>query len=369
MSEIQRNAPPPKAPISESTPVVESKKPIFDSSAATDVGKVRDHNEDVVRIDEQNLRHMGIDGLYIVADGMGGHAAGEVASAIAADVLAQQCLKQEFPRQNQGFNQLPPDEKIKASLALQEKQRQWLVEAVGQANKAVFNQREKEGIDMGTTLVVAIRSGDQVAVANVGDSRLYIIAKDGETINQVTEDHSLVARLIASKQITAEEVKVHPQRNVIYRTVGDKPRLKADVFFTKIPRGGSMVLCSDGLSGMVEDDQIRRIVVSTPTSSKATSELINAANAAGGQDNISAIVVRNVAESLEKSPGLRTEKEWNESMQNMLEDPIARTAYLRSGSLPAAAVAFENRAKISSGEMTKEQYLELVRRVLATGKA
>ncbi len=365
MSEIKGNAPEPQ-PNPESAPPVENEKPVFDSSAATDVGRERDHNEDAVRINEQNLG-AGIDGLYIVADGMGGHAAGEVASAIAADVFAQQCFKEEFPRQAQGFDQLDPEQKLKDALALQEKQKQWLLAAVGRANQAVFNRRQQDGVDMGTTLVAAIRSGDRVAVANVGDSRLYIISGDGKTIQQVTQDHSLVAKLVAVKQITAEEAKTHPQKNVIYRTIGDKPKVEADVFFAKIPPGGAMVLCCDGLSGMVEDGQIGRIVVSSGSAQEATKKLIAAANAAGGEDNISAIVVKNTGKTPEKSPDLKTEKEWGETIQDMLKNPVAKTVYERTGSLTAATVAYENRDRI--GRMTKDQYLALVKKVLLAAKA
>jgi protein phosphatase len=337
----------------------EGEKFIFDSGGKTDVGKVREHNEDSILGNEESFKDKGIDGLYIVADGMGGHAAGEVASAIALDVLKQQCKKGEFPRGVQNFGQLTQDE-----------QRQWLTKAVGQANSAVLTRRQNEKSDMGTTLVAAIRSGDQVAVANVGDSRLYIISGDGRTIQQVTQDHSLVASLVAAKQITAEEAKVHPQRNAIYRTIGDKLKVEADVFFAKVPAGGSMILCSDGLSGMVDDEQIRKIVVSASNSNDAAQKLIDAANAAGGSDNISAIVVKNTGKLAEKpverSGDTKTEKEWGETIQDMLRNPVAKTVYLRTGSLTAATVAYENRDKIS--QMTKDQYLALVKRVLLATK-
>lgn len=279
----------------------EGQRPRFDSDAASDVGKVRDHNEDCVLVNEGGvIQSRGIDGIYVVADGMGGHGAGEVASAIAVDVVNQQVGKRKFPRGINQFSQLTLDE-----------QQKWLSGVVNQANHAVFERRKRSTDnaekDMGTTLVVAVRSGNQVAVANVGDSRLYIISGDGKTIQRITRDHSLVERLVETRQITAEEAKVHPQRNMIYRTIGDKPQVEAGVFFDMIPRGGAMLLCSDGLSGMVENEQIRQIVVSSGSAQEATRRLIEAANVAGGEDNISAIVVKNetAAEKERKSPETR----------------------------------------------------------------
>lgn len=347
------------APGLEVVAAAEARKIVFDSGGKTDVGKQREHNEDSVLGNEENFKDKGIDGLYIVADGMGGHLSGEVASAIAVDVIKQQCIKGEFPRGVQNFGQLT-----------QEERKQWILEAVNKANSAIFLRGKTEGSDMGSTTVMAIRSGDEVAVANVGDSRAYTISKDGKVINQVTKDHSLVAKLVESGQITEEEAKVHLQRNVIYRTMGDKPKVEVDVFFAKIPSGGSMILCSDGLSGMVDDDQIRKIVISAPDSNTAASRLIDAANAAGGNDNISAIVVKNTGKmaeisgkSPERPPGSKTEKEWNDLMLEISSSPIAKTIYLQTGSLTAAAVAHEYRDEIISGRMDKVQYLDLVKRV------
>lgn len=350
----------------EVVPAIEANKIVFDSSGKTDVGKQREHNEDSVLGNEESFKHKGIDGLYIVADGMGGHAAGEVASAIAVDVIKSQCIKGEFPRGIQNFGQLTQDEK-----------RQWISDVISKANAAIFNRGKGkgEGNDMGSTTVMAIRSGDEVAVANVGDSRAYMISKDGKTISQITQDHSLVANLVAAGVIDEEQAKVHPQRNVIWKTMGDKPKIEPDVFFAKIPSGGSMILCSDGLSGMVDDDQIRKIVTTALSSSDASQKLIDAANAAGGQDNISAIVVKNTGKmaeisvkSPERSPGSKTEKEWNDLMREIANSLIAKTIYLQTGSLTAAAVAHEYRDEIISGRMDEAQYLEMVKRVKNAAK-
>lgn len=346
-------------PVLEVSPIVEANKTIFDCGISVDVGKVRDHNEDTAGVFENQagLPERGIDGLYIVADGMGGHAAGEVASAISVDVILQQCGKREFPRQVKSFSQLTQDEK-----------RQWISEVISQANQAIFNRSKSEGNDMGSTTVMAIRSGDEVAIANVGDSRAYMISKDGKGISQATKDHSLVSEMVRKGIITEEEARDHPQKNVIIRTMGHKPQVEVDVFFAKIPSGGSMILCSDGLSGMVDDGQIRKIVTSALSSSDASKKLIDAANAAGGQDNISAIVVKNTGRMAEKSADVRKDKEWKETMQDMLQDPIAKTVYLRTGSLTASAVAHEYRDEIISGRMDKAKYLEMVKRAKRAAK-
>ena len=223
----------------------------------------------------------------------------------------------------QNFGQLTQDEK-----------KQWISNVISKANAAIFNREEVEETDMGSTTVMAIRSGDEVAISNVGDSRAYMISKTERRSIKLLKDHSLVASMIEHRLITEEEAKVHPQRNVIIRTMGHKPQVEADVFFAKIPSGGSMILCSDGLSGMVDDEQIRKIVVSASSSSDAAQKLIVAANAAGGNDNISAIVVRNTGKLAEKFPegsgDVKTEKEWGESLQNVFNNPIARTVYLRT---------------------------------------
>lgn len=221
---------------------------------------------------------------------MGGHQDGEVAAETTAETVVNQALNLGFLHGASSYSKMSQEDK-----------REWLQKVVHQANMAVLAERQKRGSNMGSTLVMAVRSGEEVAIANVGDSRAYLIAGDKKTMRQVTRDHTMAARLVELGQISPEEAKVHSQRNQIYRVMGqeslEQESLEVDVFFDEIPRGGSLLLCSDGLSGMVDDGEIGRIIVSSASAQEATRKLIEAANAAGGEDNISAIVVRNVSEA------------------------------------------------------------------------
>jgi protein phosphatase len=143
---------------------------------------------------------------------------------------------------------------------------------------------------MGSTMVAAVIEGSTAYVTHVGDSRVYLINSQG--IRQLTVDHSLVERLVATNQITREEARRHPQRNVIYRTIGDKAKLELEVTVHRLKPGDQLLLCSDGMSGMVEDQTIYRIVSSASSPQQACDDLIAAANQAGGDDNISVIVVK-----------------------------------------------------------------------------
>jgi protein phosphatase len=142
---------------------------------------------------------------------------------------------------------------------------------------------------MGSTLVAVVLDADRACIAHVGDSRAYLINAQG--IHRLTTDHSLVERLIATEQITREEARHHPQRNVIYRTIGDKAQLEVDVSTRKLAIGDYILLCSDGLSGMVKDDAIQACVLQATSPQAACDDLVNAANAAGGDDNISVVIV------------------------------------------------------------------------------
>lgn len=244
---------------------------------STDVGMVRDHNEDNEIATEKGLLSGKIPltyGLYIVADGMGGHAAGEDASDLAIE-SAQRTL-------SEGAHKLDkPDSR----------QMQTVVrDACLAANQAVFDERTRRGSDMGTTIVAALRIGDRVAVGNIGDSRAYLI--NAREIKPITVDHSLVQRLIETGQITAAEARSHPQRNLIYKVVGDKPNIEPDVFSVRLQQGDRMLMCSDGLWEMVEDPLIWRTVLAYQDPQLACEQLIALANKAGGEDNITAIIVQ-----------------------------------------------------------------------------
>jgi serine/threonine protein phosphatase PrpC len=220
-------------------------------------------------------------GLYVVADGMGGHAAGDVASGLAISTMAENMATHLLvPQLSSAVNS---NEAFDAQL--------WLANAVQAANEAVYAQRQSTDTNMGTTLVAALIIGNKVHIANVGDSRAYLINTNDE-IRQITTDHSLVERLIATGQIQPDEARAHPQRNVIYRTIGDKEKAQVDFFVQNLNPGDSLLLCSDGLSGKIEDAEISQIINSSQSPQEACERLIQAANDSGGDDNITAIIVQ-----------------------------------------------------------------------------
>jgi protein phosphatase len=249
----------------------------------TDVGMVRDLNEDSLLVLELDRVHRSMSepiGLFVVADGMGGHAAGDVASGLAINTMARKMASELLAPQLTGDLDM---ESFDA--------KRWLEDSVETANAAVYSHRLSAGTNMGTTLVAALVIGNVAYVANVGDSRAYLIAeKDG--IKQITTDHSLVERLITLGQITPDEARTHPQRNVIYRTVGDKQDVEIDSFVQKLNPGDSLLLCSDGLNGAVDDIDIVRHVSRSLSPQQACERLVEAANANGGDDNATVIIVQ-----------------------------------------------------------------------------
>lgn len=243
------------------------------------VGKQRDHNEDslfafntVLAGEEDNLPI----GLFIIADGMGGHQHGEVASKVAirsmADLLMQKLVMPNIvlqPEEQEGSVQ------------------EYMRTGVELAQAAVV----KEVPGGGTTLTAAFSMGDQVTIAHVGDSRAYFITMDKQ-IQVLTRDHSLVRRLQELGQLTDKEAAVHPQRNVLYRAIGQAEPFEPDINTHQFPRPGYLLICSDGLWGVIDDPAILKIVVNSTCLAQACKELVDAANDAGGPDNISAILVK-----------------------------------------------------------------------------
>lgn len=222
----------------------------------TDVGCAREHNEDSLAVAPP---------LYVVCDGMGGHAAGEVASEIAVNVITERA----------------PDHPDAAALG----------QAVEEANLAII-RAANEGVGragMGCTCTAALLEKERLVLAQVGDSRAYLL-HNGE-MQQLTRDHSLVADLIEAGQITEAEARVHPQRSVITRALGSDPRTQPDLFEINVETGDRLLLCSDGLSTMLEDDQIAKILGSNPDPQRCAAQLVNEAVARGGYDNVTVIVV------------------------------------------------------------------------------
>jgi serine/threonine protein phosphatase PrpC len=245
----------------------------------TDVGQERSLNEDSMLALDVTPVYRSVSApvaLFAVADGMGGHEAGDVASQAAIRAVAEQAVS-EVMRPAAVGGPLP-------DLG------EWLTGVSQAASKAVYDRRKEAGTDMGTTLVMALFVGDTATLSNVGDSRAYLLKPDG--IVQVTTDHSLVERLIATGQITPEEAVNHPQKNVIYRVVGDKARVENDIYEQRLAPGEALLLCSDGLSGMVPNEQIWHIWRTSTSPQEACDRLVEAANEAGGEDNITVVIVQ-----------------------------------------------------------------------------
>ena len=246
----------------------------------TDVGHHRQLNEDSLLTLDIGQVHRSVSrpvGVYAVADGAGGHAAGDVASGIAIRVIARQALEGLLP---QLLNEAPLHVDVPS----------WLRSAIQAANEAVHRQRAAARTDMGTVLVVAVILDGEAHIAHVGDSRAYLVT--GAEITQLTVDHSLVQRLVDTGQITRAEARTHENRNVIYKMIGDRPKIEPDVKRITLAPGDGLLLCSDGLCQYVEDDEIHQIVLSAPSPQEACQRLIDAANRAGGPDNITAILIQ-----------------------------------------------------------------------------
>jgi protein phosphatase len=205
---------------------------------------------------------------------MGGHQSGEIASSLAVRTVAHYVLNRFY------LSFLTSEVRDTAQPALNE----LLVDAVRAANEAVATQVPGGG----TTLTCALAMGSRVYLAHVGDSRAYVIA-DGE-MSQITHDHSLVDRLVELGQLTRDEAAIHPQKNVLYRAVGQRGVLEVDTYAHSIPQGGRLLLCSDGLWGLVGDAEMMEVILNASSSQGACEELVDAANQAGGRDNITIVL-------------------------------------------------------------------------------
>ncbi|MDF1499488.1 MAG: protein phosphatase 2C domain-containing protein [Anaerolineales bacterium] len=241
-------------------------------------GIERSHNEDALLVINSSATGDPSPpnfGLFVVADGMGGHRAGEVASAVSIRTVARTVTEQTIVQMlgADGENEMKPLQDL-------------LRGAIEQANQAVVEQVPGGG----TTLTAVVMLGQQITIGHVGDSRAYLL-QDGHT-EVLTRDHSLVERLRELGQLTAEEAAVHPQRNVLYRAIGQGANLEVDVSSMPTPRGGYLMVCSDGLWGVLGDERMKAIIDVAPSPQIACEKLVDAANAAGGPDNITVILVR-----------------------------------------------------------------------------
>jgi serine/threonine protein phosphatase PrpC len=249
------------------------------AASGQSVGKQRELNEDSLLALTATLAGNSGSlpfGIYIVADGMGGHQYGEVASNAAIRIVAGHILR-KFQPYLFNIKPSPPDESLQEIMQT----------AVREAQKIIQNEAPSSG----TTLTAALVLGQQVTIAHVGDSRAYHIYSDGRA-EVVTRDHSLVKRLEELGHISPTEAENYPHRNVLYRALGQGEILEADVFTVSFPQKGYLMLCSDGLWGVVADQDINKIIRDAPSLQRACQNLVEAANAAGGPDNISVIIVQ-----------------------------------------------------------------------------
>ena len=235
---------------------------------ASDVGRVREHNEDACLADPTH-------GLFIVSDGMGGQQAGALASQIVVQVLPEM-IKLRLPRAPR-----VPAEQIRRSLR----------ESIGEISRGVCSQSTgTPGLQgMGATVVLALVRGHTAHLAHMGDSRAYIL-RDGH-LQQLTEDHSVVGLLLRLKQITAREAAVHPARGQLSRHLGMEGNPLPEARSVRLKNSDRLLLCSDGLTGMLTDKEIGRILKLAPEPDVACRALVDAANQAGGRDNVTVVIV------------------------------------------------------------------------------
>lgn len=226
--------------------------------ARSDVGRVRDGNEDSYLVQEP---------LFVVADGMGGHVAGDVASRLAVETIG---------------NEVPagtvPDLRT-------------LESAVKEANLAIWERAQSEPAlqGMGTTCTLVLVVDDEARIAHVGDSRAYLL-RDGK-LEQITEDHTLVARMVKEGRLSAEEADHHPQRSIVTRALGVDSEVAVDTTSVALKKGDRLLVCSDGLTSMIGTDQIREVLAGEPDPQSAADRLVDLANQAGGEDNITVVAL------------------------------------------------------------------------------
>jgi serine/threonine protein phosphatase PrpC len=271
---------------------------ITDSAGTTDAGRKRRRNEDSFVREPP---------LFAVADGMGGAQAGEVASRLAAAAF----------REFHEADELDPEERV--------------ARIIQEANRRIYERArsDAQASGMGTTITAALVSGDSVAIGHVGDSRAYRLR--GDKLEQLTEDHSLVADLVRSGRLTPEEADTHPQRSVITRALGTDLQVDVDTFTVEAQAGDLFLLCSDGLTTMVDDEEIAQMVANADSLEHATKALVKAANRAGGEDNVTVVLFRLEGESASledtavAAPNGRGETDLEDTLSG-LEAPAALAA-------------------------------------------
>ena len=232
----------------------------------TDVGKKRKENQDYIFTSEKPVGNL--PNLFLVADGMGGHKAGDYASKCAVETICDAIEK-----------------------SVEKEPQQILKKAIEMANEKIFQKSvedaEMEG--MGTTIVAATCMGTHVQIANVGDSRLYVV---GDTIRQITQDHSWVEEMVRMGAMNKEDARTHAKKNIITRALGANHSIEADFFTIQVEAEEEILMCSDGLTNMLEDEEIRMIIKGQRDIVEKVEALVKEANNRGGTDNISVILIR-----------------------------------------------------------------------------
>ena len=234
----------------------------------TDIGKLRQLNQDFVFT---SIYPLGVlDNLFLVADGMGGHKAGDYASKCAVETIIEMCSKSR-------------GKKMVTAIS----------DAINEANTRIRRKAMEDVnmVGMGTTAVLATVNNDTLTVANVGDSRLYIISAE-KTITQITRDHSLVEEMVRMGGIDRVSARNHPDKNIITRAIGATGNVNIDFFEVSLKEGDVILMCSDGLSNMLEDKDILEIVTTNDDLQTTANALVSAANENGGSDNISVVLIR-----------------------------------------------------------------------------
>jgi len=267
----------------------------------TDVGKQREQNEDCAYKRIESLDG-GDRGLFIVADGMGGYQAGEVASKLAVDTISRAMdsffkpLTDKtitFPKAAVEAQEVKANKTVKLpETPVAQSVEDQFTAAIQLANKAIlrYGEQKSSARGLGSTVTAALIHDSQAYVANVGDSRTYLL-RNGQ-LTPITKDHSLVARLVEAKQIEPEDIYTHPQRNLIYRSLGAGHKtIEVDIFHQTLKPGDTLLLCSDGLWEMVRSEDLLKELSEKTSPQKICDTLIDLANANGGEDNITAVVV------------------------------------------------------------------------------
>ncbi len=237
------------------------------SAALTDIGRQRAINQDFIFRSDDAVG--GLPSLYIVADGMGGHKAGDYASRFCVEDFIKEAEEKQYKTLLGGLESI-----------------------ISAVNEHVYEKsvRYPEYKGMGTTLVTAVVEGNTVTVSNVGDSRLYIFTvKDG--LRQITVDHSLVEKMIQSGELDRKEAAHHPKKNIITRAIGVDASVEPDFFETEVEEGNIILMCSDGLSNMVDDDRMAEVLRESGGPEDKARSLVDMANDRGGRDNISVVLI------------------------------------------------------------------------------